>query len=73
MYYLTSHVDFTGYVANTAANFDNKEKVTVVLDPETEHKHNLFYTNSTIQFNDNPIRILSSPTTIHLYEHVKYI
>ena len=61
MYYLTSHVDFTDYVANTAADFDNKEKVTIVLDPDTEYKHNMFYTNSTIKFNDNPIRVLSTP------------
>ena len=48
MYYLTSHVDFTNYVANTAADFDNKEKITIVLDPDTKQNHNLFYTNSTI-------------------------
>ena len=61
MYYLTSIVDFTEYVANSAADFDNREKVTIVIDPEIEKKHSLFYTNSTIKFNDNPIRVLSSP------------
>ena len=48
MYYLTSHVDFTDYVQNDAVELENKEKVTIVLNPKVEQKHNMFYTNSTI-------------------------
>ena len=32
----------------------------------------MYYTNSTIKFNDNPIRVLSQPQTKDLYEFVKH-
>ena len=36
MYYLTSHVDFTDFVQNDAVEFDNRDKVTIILDSEVE-------------------------------------
>ena len=45
---------------NQAVEYDNKSKVTIVLDKDLEKRHNMYYTNSTIKFNDNPIRFLST-------------
>ena len=61
MYYLTSHVDFTDYVQNDAVELENKEKVTIVLNPKVYQKHNMFYTNSTIKFDDSPLKMFAKP------------
>ena len=36
MYYLTSHVDFTDFVQNEAVEYNNRDKLSIILRPELE-------------------------------------